>query len=323
MTVNAAKQRGARRLQRRIGRLRHRDPGERKRIRRNRAVGWMFISPWVVGFIAFALFPFFASLYFSFTNYDILTPPQWIGLQNYQQMFQDPLFWDSLYNTLYYTIIFVPVSTVAAIAIALLLNMRLKGQAFYRTLFYLPSVVPLVAASVLWIWLFNPSFGFIDAFLRTFGIPGPTWLYSEQWVKPSLILMSLWAIGQPIVIYLAGLQGVPQDLYEAAHLEGANAWQRTRHVTLPMLSPVILFNVVLGLIGSFQYFTQAYVMTQGPGGPDNASLFFALYLYQQAFTFLHMGYASAMAWLLFVLILVATLFVFKSSARWVYYGNEQ
>ena len=293
----------------------------RARVRRNRIVGWLFISPWAIGFLAFALFPFLASLYYSFTDYNILAPPAWVGAQNYQQMFQDPLFWQSLYNTFYFTVIAVPLSTVVAIAIALLLNMKIRGQAVYRTLFYLPSVVPIVASSVLWIWIFNPSFGFLDAFLRAVGLPAPGWLYSETWVKPSLILMALWSVGSPIVIYLAGLQGVPQDLYEAALLEGANAGQRVRYVTLPMISPVILFNVVLGLIGSFQYFTQAYVMTQG--GPDNASLFFALYLYQQAFQYLHLGYASAMAWLLFVLILIATLFVFRSSARWVYYGNEQ
>ncbi len=291
------------------------------KVRRNRLWGWLFISPWVVGFLAFTLYPFIASLYYSFTNYNILSAPQWVGLQNYQYMLQDGLFWQSLGNTLYYTIVFVPVSTVVAIAIAMLLNMKIRGQTIYRTLFYLPSVVPLVASSVLWLWLFNPSFGFIDAFLRAMNLPAPGWLYSDAWVKPSLILMSLWGIGQPIVIYLAGLQGVPQELYEAALLEGANAWQRIRSVTLPMISPVILFNVILGMIGSFQYFTQAYVMTQG--GPDNASLFFALYLYQNAFQYLHLGYACAMAWLLFVLILVATLLVFRSSARWVYYGNEQ
>ena len=291
------------------------------KVRRNRLWGWLFISPWVVGFLAFTLYPFIASLYYSFTNYNILAAPQWVGLQNYQYMLQDGLFWQSLGNTLYYTIVFVPVSTVVAIAIAMLLNMKIRGQTIYRTLFYLPSVVPLVASSVLWLWLFNPSFGFIDAFLRALNLPAPGWLYSDAWVKPSLVLMSLWGIGQPIVIYLAGLQGVPQELYEAALLEGANAWQRTRSVTLPMISPVILFNVVLGMIGSFQYFTQAYVMTQG--GPDNSSLFFALYLYENAFQYLHLGYASAMAWLLFVLILVATLLVFRSSARWVYYGNEQ
>lgn len=291
------------------------------RVRRARIVGWLFISPWAIGFLAFALYPFLSSLFYSFTNYTIIAAPQWVGLQNYGQMLHDSLFWKSLYNTLFYTIISVPVSTVVAIGIALLLNLNIRGQAVYRTLFYLPSVVPLVASSVLWLWLFNPSFGFINAFLNSMGIPGPGWLFSELWVKPSLVLMGLWGLGSPIVIYLAALQGVPHDLYEAARIEGANAWARTRHITIPMISPVILFNVVLGLIGSFQYFTQAYVMTQG--GPDNSSLFFALYLYQQAFQYLHLGYASAMAWLLFVLILIVTLVVFRSSVRWVYYGSDQ
>jgi len=223
------------------------------------------------------------------------------------------------YNTVFFTVISVPLSTVVSIAIAMLLNMKVRGLTIYRTIFYLPSVVPLVASSILWLWLFNPSFGLLDSFLRLVGLPAPGWLYSEAAVKPALILMGLWSIGAAIVIYLAGLQGVPQELYEAASLEGANNWQRTWHVTLPMISPVILFNVTLGLIGSFQYFTQAYVMTQG--GPNNASLFFALYLYQQAFQYLHLGYGAAMAWLLFVLILLVTLGIFKSSAKWVYYGG--
>jgi len=291
----------------------------RKRVRHNRIVGYLFISPWIIGFLAFALYPFIASLYYSFTAYDILTPPRWIGLHNYQAMTQDPLFWQSLYNTVFFTVISVPLSTIVSIAIAMLLNMKVRGLTIYRTIFYLPSVVPLVASSILWLWLFNPSFGLLDSFLRLVGLPAPGWLYSEAWVKPALILMGLWSIGAAIVIYLAGLQGVPQELYEAASLEGANNWQRTWHVTLPMISPVILFNVTLGLIGSFQYFTQAYVMTQG--GPNNASLFFALYLYQQAFQYLHLGYGAAMAWLLFVLILLATLGIFKSSAKWVYYGG--
>jgi multiple sugar transport system permease protein len=295
-------------------------PRRSRRARHNRIVGYLFISPWLIGFLAFALYPFLASLFYSLTSYDILTPPRWVGLSNYGLMVQDGLFWRSLGNTLYFTVFAVPLTTVMAIAIAMLLNMKVRGLAMYRTIFYLPSVVPLVASSILWIWLFNPSFGLLDSFLRMLGLPAPGWLYDEAWVKPALIVMSLWGVGSAIVIYLAGLQGVPQELYEAAGLEGANAWQRTWHVTLPMISPVILFNVVLGLIGSFQYFTQAYVMTQG--GPNNASLFYALYLYQQAFSYLHLGYASAMAWLLFVLILLATFAVFKTSAKWVYYGGE-
>ncbi len=292
----------------------------RKRVRHNQIVGYLFISPWLIGFLAFALYPFLASLYYSFTSYDILSPPRWIGLQNYSHMMGDSLFWQSLYNTLYFTVFSVPLSTILAILVALLLNMKVRGLAFYRTIFYLPSVVPLVASSILWIWLFNPSFGLLDSFLRTLNLPAPGWLYDESTVKPALILMSLWGIGGAIVIYLAGLQGVPVELYEAADLEGANPWQKTIKITVPLISPVILFNVTLGLIGSFQYFTQAYVMTQG--GPNNASLFYALYLYQQAFRYLHLGYGSAMAWLLFVLILLVTLAVFKTSAKWVYYGGE-
>ncbi|MFB5190624.1 carbohydrate ABC transporter permease [Alicyclobacillus fastidiosus] len=293
----------------------------RARLRRNRITGWLFISPWFIGFLAFALFPFLASLYYSFTNYDIISSPQWIGLQNYSKLMHDPLFWHSLYNTLYYTVFSVPLSTIVALCIALLLNMNIRGLTIYRTVFYLPAIVPFVASSVLWLWLFNPSFGFIDALLRAVGLPAPGWLYSVHWVKPSFILMSLWGVGQTVVIYLAGLQGVSKELYEAAIIEGANAWQRSIKITIPMISPVILFNVIMGLIGSFQFFTQAYVMTQG--GPDNASMFFALYLYQQAFQFLHLGYASAMAWLLFVLILVVTVLVYRGSSRWVYYGSEQ
>lgn len=306
-----------------VGTVLHFNEGKASKasVRRNRIAGWLFISPWVIGFLAFALYPFLSSLYYSFTSYDILSRPQWTGLANYIQMVHDPLFLQSLYNTFYFTIFSVPLATIVSIGLALLLNMKIRGQAVYRTLFYLPSVVPMVASSLLWMWLFNPSYGLIDGLLSWLGLPAPGWLFSPTWVKPSLILMSLWGVGSQIVIYLAALQGVPHDLYEASYIEGANAWQRTRYITIPMISPSILFNVVLGLIGSFQYFTQAYVMTQG--GPDNSSLFYALYLYQQGFQYLHIGYASALAWLLFVIILIATLLVFKSSAKWVYYGGEQ
>lgn len=289
--------------------------------RRNRIIGWLFIAPWAIGFLVFALYPFLSSLYYSFTSFDMLSPPKWIAFGNYGRLLHDPLFWRSLYNTLYYTIISVPVSTVLAIAVALLLNMKVHGQSIYRTIFYLPSVVPIVASSVLWLWLFNPSFGLINSFLRAVGLPAPGWLFSQLWVKPSLIIMGLWGLGAPIVIYLAALQGVPQELYEAAEMEGCGRWRRIWHITVPMISPVILFNVIMGLINSFQYFTQAYVMTQG--GPDNASLFYAVYLYRQAFQYLNFGYASAMAWLLFIVILAATVLVFRSSAKWVYYGGDR
>jgi multiple sugar transport system permease protein len=235
-------------------------------------------------------------------------------------MVHDPLFWKSLYNTLYYAVIFVPLSTIIAIALALLLNMQVKAVGIYRTIFYLPSVVPTVASAILWLWLFNPSFGLINSILAGLGIPGPGWIFSTAWSKPGLILMGLWGLGVPMVIYLASLQGVPPDLYEVADLAGANWWQKTIYVTLPMISPAILFNVILGIIGSFTYFTQAFVMTNG--GPNDSTLFYSLYIYQQGFTFFHMGYASAMAWILFLIVLFITLLVFKTSASRIYYGSE-
>ena len=297
------------------------DLGTSSRELRNRRIrlGLLFVSPWVIGFLAFTLYPFLTTLYYSFTRFSGVGKPSFIGVSNYKTMFSDRLFWYSLYNTFYYTIIEVPVSTVAAIAIAMLLNMKIKGLAVYRTVFYLPTVVPIVASSMLWLWLFNPSFGIINEILSAVHITGPGWMFSVAWSKPTFIVMGLWGIGAPMVIYLAALQGVPQHLYEAASLEGAGPLQRIRHVTLPMISPAVLFNVVLGLVASLQYFTQAYVMTQG--GPDNATMFYSLYLYYQAFRYLNLGYASAMAWLLFVFVLLITLLLFKSSSRWVYYAS--
>lgn len=292
----------------------------RKRTRRRLLVGLLFIGPWLVGFLVFFLYPFLATFFYSFTSYNIVQAPHWIGLSNYQGLFNDHLFWVSLWNTGYYTVLEVPLSTIVAVGLAMLLNMQVKGLAWYRTAFYLPTVVPLVAGSMLWLWLFNPSFGIINAALSAVHIPGPGWMFSTVWAKPTFILMGIWAVGAPMVIYLAALQGVPAEMYEVAALEGAGPWQRTRHVTLPMISPAILFNVVLSLVASLQYFTQAYVMTQG--GPTNATLFYSLYLYNQAFQYLHLGYASAMAWLLFVIVVVITLLLFRSSSRWVYYANE-
>lgn len=283
--------------------------------------GWLFISPWLIGFLAFTLYPFIASLYFSFTSYNILTPPHLVGLQNYIGLIHDRLFWVSLYNTLYYAIIFVPVSTILSIAIAMLLNMRVQALGFFRSIFYLPAVVPIVASSILWLWLFNPSFGLINSLLKGVGLQGPGWVFSATWSKPGLILMGLWSLGTPIVIYLASLQGVPRDLYEAADIEGASTRHKMWHITLPMISPAILFNVIFGIIGSFQYFTQAFVMTNG--GPNNSTLFYAMYIYQQGFEFLRMGYASALAWILFVLVLLTTLVVMKTSAKKVYYGSSE
>lgn len=290
----------------------------RSRRRRTNLRGWLFISPWIIGFVVFTAYPFVASLFFSFTNYSVVSSPKWVGLQNYSTLLHTGLFWRSLYNTFYYAILEVPLSTILGIAIALLLNMKVKGIAIYRTIFFIPSIVPTVASSIVWLWLFNPSFGVINDVLSTAHLPTPGWIFSAAWSKPSFVLMGLWAVGAPIIIYLAGLQGVPRELYEAASLEGAGPWQRTRRVTLPLLSPVILFNVLIGLITSFQFFTQAFIMTSG--GPNNSSEFYSLYLYQEAFEYLHMGYASAMAWMLFLVILVLTVGLFRLSNRWVFYS---
>ncbi|HSZ39596.1 MAG TPA: sugar ABC transporter permease [Trebonia sp.] len=288
--------------------------------RRRLRTGLLFVSPWIVGFLAFTLYPFLMTFFYSFTNYDIVSNAQWVGLGNYDHLIHDGLFWTALWNTGFYTVLEVPLSTVVAIALAMLLNMKVRGLAVYRTIFYLPTVVPIVASSILWLWLFNPSFGIINDLLTDVHVAGPGWMFSTLWAKPTFVLLGIWGSGAPMVVYLAALQGVPKEMYEVAQIEGANAWHRIRYVMLPMISPAILFNVILALVACLQYFTQAYIMTQG--GPDNSTLFYSLYLYQQAFQDLHLGYASAMAWILFVIVLVITLLLFRSSSRWVYYAGE-
>ncbi len=296
-------------------------PGVSKITRRNIIKGLLFISPWLIGFLAFTLLPFALSFYYSFTTYDVVSSPVWAGFDNFVQLVHDPLFWKSLTNTLYYTFFSVPLGIVFGVAMALMLNMKMKGMTVYRTIFYLPSIVPVVASSILWLWLFDPQFGVINAILEFLGIVGPGWLVDPNWSKPALVIMSLWGVGGAMIIYLAGLQDIPQEMYESAEIDGAVWRHKIFYITLPMLSPVIFFNLIMGLIGSFQYFTQAYIITQG--GPDDSTLFYSLYLYNNAFSYFHMGYASAMAWILFAIIMAATLLVFKSSARWVYYGGER
>ena len=291
--------------------------------RRNLRNGLLFISPWLFGFIVFSIYPLIASVYYSFTDYNVVQPPVWTGLNNYHELFfEDPLFWTALYNTMYFTLFSVPLSLAVSLGIALLLNMKIPAMSVYRTIFFLPSIVPLVASSVLWLWVLNPDNGLINAMLIQVGIEGPGWIADPQWSKPSLVLMSLWGIGGAVVIFLAGLSDVPETLYEVAELDGAGHWAKFRNVTLPMMTPTILFNLVMGLILSFQYFTQVYVMTNGRGTPADSTMFYALYLYRQSFYYLRMGYASAMAWMLFVVILTATLGVLASSKRWVYYQGE-
>ena len=287
--------------------------------RRALFAGLFFISPWIVGFIVFMAVPIVASIVLSFTQYDVLHAARWVSFHNYSELFtSDPLFWKSLWNTTY-MIVQVPMGLAIGLAIALLLNAKAKGIRIFRTLFYLPAVVPMVAMTILWMWLLQPSHGFINEALALIGIKGPTWLSSPVWSKPSIIFMNLWTAGSGMIIWLAGLQGIPHVLYESADIDGATRWQKFRHVTFPMLTPYVFFNLVMGMIGIFQIFTSAYIITNGVGGPVDSTLFYVLYLFNNAFRYYKMGYASAMAWVLFIIILIFTLVQLLLSKKWVYY----
>ena len=286
-------------------------------------LGLLFVSPWVIGYCVFYLYPFLATLYYSFTSFTGIGNPRFTGLANYTGLLHDSLFRTAVFNTFYYTVIEVPFSTAAALGLALLLNMNVRGQAIYRTLFYIPSIVPVVASSLIFVWIFQPSFGIVNSRLSDVHVNGPAWFFSITWSKPTFILLGLWGLGQPMVIYLAALQGVPRELYEVAELEGASPWQRLRRVTIPMISPVILFNLIMSLVLSIQYFTQAQVIESPPGSPGNSTMFYITYYYQQAFQFLHLGYASAMAFLLFIGVIIVTIVLLRTSSRWVYYENDQ
>ena len=280
--------------------------------------GYACISPWLFGFLTLTLGPFIASFAMSFTKWPILASPTFIGLHNYERLlFIDKRFGISLYNTAYYTFFSVPLGLVLAFFIAILLNQKVRGMPLYRTLFYVPSVTSGVATAILWAGLFDARFGLINLALSAIGIKGPLWFGSRMWAKPALIFMSLWYVGGAVVVFLAGLQGIPQHLYEAAEVDGAGAWARLRHVTVPMMTPTVFFNLVMGIIGSFQVFTTAYVMTNG--GPADSTLFVILYLYRNAFTYFQMGYASAMAWIFFFVVLIFTAIQLATSRRWVYY----
>jgi multiple sugar transport system permease protein len=283
------------------------------------------VSPWIIGFIAFYAYPFFATIYYSFTNYHGVGAAQFVGLANFSELLHDSLFRTALFNTLYYTAFELPLSTVIALGLALLLNMNVRARGVYRTIFYMPSVVPIVASCMIFVWLFNPTSGIVNDILSGLHLPGPDWFFSIAWSKPSFILLGLWGLGQPMVIYLAALQGVPREMYEVADLEGARPWQKLRHVTIPMISPVILFTLVLQLVICVSYFTQAQVIESGSGvgGPGTSTWFYVQYLYEQAFEFLKFGYASAMGFILFLITAAITFVLFKSSSRWVYYAGDQ
>jgi multiple sugar transport system permease protein len=281
--------------------------------------GYLFIAPWLIGFVLFTLGPMIASAVISFTNFDILTPARWAGLANYARLINDRLFLNTVYNTLFYTILAVPTQLVIALGLALLLNMRLRGVGVFRTLFYLPTVVPAVAGVLLWVMLLNPDFGLFNRLLWAVGLPGLPWLTDTTTAKPALVLIGLWYVGSQMLVFLAALQGVPPELYDAAHIDGANAVARFRNVTLPMITPALFFNLVVGIINASQTFTLAFIGTGG--GPANSTKFLVLYIYEQGFQSMRMGYASALAWALLLFIMVLTLFQFRLS-RWVYYEGS-
>lgn len=283
---------------------------------------WLFILPWLIGFIAFSGGPILASMVISLTEYSILQPPKFIGFENYNQLFRDDLFYKAVLNTVYYVGVSVPLGVMLAFLMAIALNQKLQGQTWFRTIFYLPSVVSGIAVALLWGWLLNSDFGLINYMLALIGIQGPKWLYSTNWAMPSIILMSLWGVGGSMVVFLAGLQGIPEHLYEAAELDGAGEWGKFWNVTVPMISPVIFFNMIVTIIGAFQIFDQVYIMTGGTGGPANATLVYVLYLYRQGFEYFKMGYASALALILFLIILGITVFQFGIARRWVYYEGS-
>lgn len=291
--------------------------------RKEGLAGLLCLLPWALGFIAFTAGPLLFAAYISFTDFPILKGPKWVGLENYQSMVTDDLFWKSLRVTAVYTLMAVPSGVLVGYGMALLLNQKVRGLSFWRTAYYVPAVVPAVAASYLWAWMFNPDFGVLNSFLMRLGVEPPKWFGSETWVLPAFIIMHLWGAGGGLVLYLAALQGVPTALYDAAKVDGANAWHRLRHITLPITSPVILFTFLTGLIGSFQVFTAGFLITNG--GPNNASLFYVLYLYRVGWKYFKMGYASALGWVLFVIIMALTLFTLRASGRLVYYesGEEE
>lgn len=293
--------------------------------------GLLFISPLLVGFAVFTIYPVAASIWYSFCDYDVIRPTRFVGLANFAELAADERFIHSLWNTLAFTVLVVPLTMLTALVLAFLLNMKLRGQALYRTIFFLPSIVPLVASSVLWLWLLNPDYGLINMCLRPAldvvnaltgtHLTPPGWLVDPAWTKPALILMCLWGVGGSMIMYLAALGDVPVALYEAAEIDGASAWRKTWHITLPMISPVLFFTLIMGIIGAMQFFDQAWVMTPN-GQPGDATLFYSLYLFANAFLYLRMGLASAQAWVLFVVIVIATIVVFRSTRRFVYYGGE-
>lgn len=282
--------------------------------------GYLFASPVIIGLLVFTVGPILASFVYSLCSYEVLTPARWIGVTNYARMFssEDPLFWKSMSNTVFYTVFSVPLGVAGSLALAMMLNVNVRGKSLYRALFYLPSILPVVATSMVWLWLFNGEFGILNVIARALGGRAIPWLTSEDWSKPSMVLMSLWGVGAGMIVFLAALQGIPRHLYEAARLDGASAPQQFLHVTLPQLSPTIFFMLVINTIGAFQIFAQAYLMTNGQGTPLDSTLFYVFYLFRQGFEYFNMGYASALAWVMFLIIVCVTAIQFRVSKKLVY-----
>jgi|WetSurMetagenome_2_1015567.scaffolds.fasta_scaffold55554_2 multiple sugar transport system permease protein len=297
--------------------------------RHNLRVGLLFISPWIIGFLIFNLYPMIMSLYYSFTDFQGILVANQTWYANYAAMFRDERFWNAVRNTIYMVLIAVPLNLVFSLLCAILLNLKVRGQSFYRVMFFLPSIVPAIAATMLWIWILKPDNGLLSTLLSWFGVQSPNWFLDPLWSKPALILMGIWGIGGTIIIYLSGLQDVSQTLLESAELDGANWWQRLRNITIPMVSPITLFNLITGVIFMFQYFSQAYVFARFAsigkaeitvGRPMDSTLFYSVFLYDK-FTHFRYGYASAMAWVLFIVILLCTVALLKASNRFTYYAG--
>ena len=308
---------GATSSRRRPRRLLH--PGVKRNLE-----GWLWTSPWIIGMLAFTLIPMVTSFYWAFTSYDIVNPPKWVGLKNYADLLSDPLVTKSLLNTLYFAGVSVPLGLVLGLLLALLVNQNVKGISFWRTIYYLPAVTATVAYALLWKFLLDRDYGVINTAMGLVGIQGPSW-FSARWIMPAFIMMSVWTVGGSMIINLSGLQSIPTELYDAAKVDGASGVRLLRHITLPMMSPVIFYNLLMGIIGAMQSFTTFFVLTSDPNNsqvPSEIGMVYMVYLYRNAFFLFRMGYGSALAWLLFVIILILTLFVFRTARSWVHYPGE-
>ncbi len=286
---------------------------------RRTITGYLFISPFILGFFLFFILPALTAVYLVFTRWNLIAEPQFVGLKNFEDLAKDALFWQSLKVTSIYTFASVPLGLTMSFLLALLINTKIRGIAFFRTVYYLPSIVPAVANAVLWAWIFNTEFGLLNVVLRAIGLTKVKWLQEPSWALVAMIVMSLWGVGSSMIVFLAGLQGIPDIYYEAAEIDGAGRWQKLRYITIPVMSPVIFFNLIMGIIGSFQVFTAGFLITDG--GPQNGTLFLVLYIYRNAFEYLNMGYAAVLSWVLFGIIAIFTFLVFKYYGSQVYYEN--